>query len=99
MTLSPEDATRLRVTFRTHLECVEEFNALDPEDLDGPPTRADVREAMTELTLYEQKAVQTRTRHRLARLEELFEGEAKSFSEPRASHEDLIPEVVLPRCR
>jgi len=89
---SPEDVTRLRATHRTQYEFAVEAGALPA---DRPVTRAEVREAVLHLTAYERRALQSRIRRRLDKLDDLMVGEAKSYASPRGRPSDMPADVSL----
>jgi len=94
-TISPEAATQLRVKFDTLREFAIERNLVDEHE---SISRSELRDRLQILTQSERRALHSRLRTRLRRLNELMAGERESFDAPRATGVNLTDEVTLKDC-
>lgn len=92
--IDPRDVGKLRVSYRTKREFLIERNVIQSHEY---PSREQVRECIGRLVHSERNVLQRRLATRLERLDELMNGERKTFDEPAVEHSDLIAGVRLQR--
>jgi hypothetical protein len=93
---SEESTSRLRAMATVKREFLVRSNVIEADE---KLTRRELNGKVQELSQTERKALEARMQNRLDRLEELMDGESKSFDQPRAEPEDLIEDVYLPVVR
>jgi len=92
--IDPRDVGRLRVCYRTKREFLAEHNVIGDNEY---PARERLTQLIGQLVYGERQALEARLNDRLTRLNELMEGERKTFDEPAAEPTDLVAEVRLSR--
>jgi len=90
--LSPEATSQLRVKHETMREVAEECNLVDPRER---LTHGELRDRLQTLCPAERRVLHSRLRNRLRRLNELMDGQRKTFDAPRATGVNLTDEVIL----